>query len=80
MTINMAFAWPSAPLVMGWFLFGSIGTVAVGYAKFKEEWFPAVIGVGLMLYPYFFPSGIGFWTIGVLLTILLFVPRRLLGL
>jgi hypothetical protein len=79
MTSTVAFAWPSTTLVMGWLLFGGIGTVAVGWAKFKEEWFPAAVGVALMVYPYFFPSGIAFWIIGCLLTILLFTPRRFLG-
>ena len=64
---------------MGWLIFGSIGTIAVGYAKMKEEWIPAILGFGLMLYPYFFPSGFSFWFFGVLLTMLLFVPRRFLG-
>ena len=78
-TNGLALVWPSASLIMGWLIFGSIGTIAVGYAKMKEEWIPAVIGFGLMFYPYFFPSGFAFWLTGVLLTILLFVPHRFLG-
>lgn len=79
-TFLTAFTFPSASLVLGWLLFGCLGMVAVGYAKMKEEWLPAAIGVGLMGYPYFFPSGIAFWGIGVALTVFLFIPKRILGL
>lgn len=75
-----AFILPAASTILGWFLFGCIGTIAVGYAKLKEEWLPAVIGVALMIYPYFLSSGLFFWIIGVGLTITLFVPRRCFGL
>ena len=75
----LAFAFPAASTIVGWFLFGSIGTIAVGYGKLKEEWLPAILGVALMVYPYFFPSGLVFWAIGILLTVGLFVPKRFLG-
>lgn len=78
-TAPLAFTFPSASLVMGWFLFGCLGMIAVGYAKMKEEWPPAVLGVGLMVYPYFFPSGIAFWVVGIVLTVLLLLPKRILG-
>ena len=75
----LAFEWPSPNLVLGWLLFGSLGMIAVGYAKMKEEWPPAALGVGLMIFPYFFPSGIWFWSIGIILTVLLLMPKRVLG-
>ena len=75
----LAFAFPSTSLVLGWVLFGSIGTIAVGYAKMKEEWPPAVMGVALMVYPYFVPSGVFFWIIGIALSVLFFLPKRILG-
>lgn len=78
-TSPLAFTWPSTTLVLGWLLFGSVGMIAVGYARMKEEWPPAALGVGLMVYPYFFPSGFAFWAIGIVLTILLFTPKRVLG-
>jgi hypothetical protein len=78
-TIIFAFAMPSTTLVMGWLVFGAIGTVAVGYAKMKEEWPCAVLGFSLMFYPYVFPSGIGFWVVGTILSILFFMPKRVLG-
>ena len=79
LTFLLAFTIPPASLVLGWFLFGCIGTVAVGYAKWKEEWRPAVLGVVLMVYPYFFPSGTVFWVVGIGLTVALVFPKRLLG-
>ena len=74
-----AFVFPATSTILGWFLFGSIGTVAVGYAKMKEEWIPGALGVALMVYPYFFPSGFLFWLFGIVLTALLFLPRRFWG-
>ena len=78
-TIFLAFVLPSTSLVMGWVVFGSIGTIAVAYGKMKEEWPPAGLGFGLMFYPYVFPSGLGFWAVGVILSILFFLPKRILG-
>lgn len=79
LTNALAFVLPSASLVLGWFVFGAIGMIAVGYAKMKEEWPPAVIGVALMVYPYVFPSGVMFWLIGIVLSVLFFLPKKVLG-
>lgn len=78
-TSILAFTFPPVSLVLGWFLFGCLGMIAVGYAKMKREWPPAALGVGLMVYPYFFPSGIAFWAVGLVLTVLLLLPKRILG-
>lgn len=67
---------PAASTLLGWILFGAVSIIAIGYAKYKQEWYPAVIGVIIGIYPYFIPSGPSFWTLGILLTGLLFVPRR----
>lgn len=75
----LAFEFPAASTVIGWVLFGSIGTIALAYGKMKEAWPPAIMGVGLMVFPYFFPSGVAFWAIGILLTILFLLPKRILG-
>lgn len=75
----LAFTWPSTGLLLGWILFGSVGTIAVGYARLKEEWPPALLGVGLMIFPYFVPSGLFFWVIGIFLCVLLLLPKRVLG-
>lgn len=76
--VSLALALPAVSTILGWLLFGSIGTIAVGYAKLKEEWQPAILGVALMVYPYLFPSGWPFWTLGIVLTLLLVTPRRFL--
>ena len=57
------------PTIMGWLLFGSIGMIAVGYAKLKEDWRPAVLGAALMGYPYLVSSGWLFWILGIGLSI-----------
>lgn len=78
-TTLLAFTFPAASTVVGWFVFGAVGTIAVAWGKLKEEWPPAVLGVGLMVYPYFFPSGVLFWVIGCLLTVLFLLPKRVVG-
>ncbi len=70
------FTMPHYSLVVGWIVFGGLGMIAVALGKLREEWQPYVIGGGLMFYPYFVPAGIGFWVIGVILTIALFTYRR----
>ncbi|MCH7225614.1 hypothetical protein [Haloferula sp. A504] len=73
---SSALVFPATATVIGWVIFGGVSMIALGYAKLKQEWFAAVVGVSIGVYPYFFPSGPVFWTLGVLLTTLLFVPRR----
>ncbi|MCU0795013.1 MAG: hypothetical protein MUF31_03665 [Akkermansiaceae bacterium] len=67
---------PAASTLLGWILFSVVSIIAIGYAKFKQEWHAGIIGVVIGIYPYFIPSGPIFWTLGILLTGLLFVPRR----
>ncbi len=74
----LALAMPATATVLGWIFFGGVSMIAIGYAKLKQEWFAAIVGVGIGIYPYFFPSGPLFWTLGIGLTVLLFVPRRFL--
>ena len=77
-TVHLAFALPSGSTVLGWVIFSCVSIIAIGYAKLKEEWYPAIIGVALGVYPYFSPSGPVFWALGTILTALLFLPRRFL--
>jgi hypothetical protein len=67
---------PATATVIGWVIFGGVSMIAIGYGKLKHEWFAAVVGVAIGVYPYFFPSGPAFWTLGIALTALLFVPRQ----
>ena len=71
----LAFEFPAVSTIIGWFLFGAVGIIAVGYAKMKEMWQPAVLGVVLMVYPYFIPSGVLFWLVGSGLTVALFFTK-----
>jgi hypothetical protein len=75
----LAFSLPDPSLVLGWVVFGAIGMIAVGYGKMKGEWPPAAMGFGLMFYPYLIPSGELFWIVGVALSVLFFLPKRVLG-
>ena len=43
----------SAANLIGGFVFGSIGFVAFVYGKRMNLWKPMLLGIGLMVYPYF---------------------------
>lgn len=57
--------------IIGWILFGSIGMLACAWGKMKGYWQPWVLGVALMVYPYFVAQGLWLWVIGIILTGLL---------
>ncbi len=61
-------------LVSG-FLFGSIGFVAFMYGKRQASFMAMLIGVLLMVYPYFVANTLAAYAIGILLTAALFVFR-----
>jgi hypothetical protein len=53
-------------------LFGGIGMVAFYYGKKQVLWQPIVLGLALMIYPWFVGGKVWLnWTIGVALTVLL---------
>jgi len=53
-------------------LFGGIGMGAFYYGKKLELWQPIVLGLALMLYPWFVGGRIWLmWGVGLLLTVLL---------
>ncbi|MDD5226328.1 MAG: hypothetical protein PHV97_03975 [Candidatus Omnitrophica bacterium] len=54
-------------------IFGSIGFGALIYGKKQSNLKALVIGVALMVYPYFVPNPIALFTIGAVLTVLLFI-------
>jgi hypothetical protein len=62
-------------LVAG-FLFGLVGMIAFGYGKMKDTISPKLIGVGLMVFPYFVQSLLLTYLIGAGLTICLFVFKE----
>ncbi len=56
-------------------LFGGIGFAAFIYGKKESNLKPMVIGVALMIYPYFVESPIFVYAIGAALTAALFIFR-----
>ncbi len=63
------FSWWS---LIGGFIFSSIGMVAFIYGKKNSEPKPMIIGVVMMVYPYFLRDTIAVYIVGVLLTTALF--------
>lgn len=62
--------------LLGWVVFGGAGTLACAWGKMKELWQPWALGVALMAFPYFIPSGALMWTIGCGLSGLVFFAKR----
>jgi hypothetical protein len=54
-------------------IFGSIGLAAFVYGKKQSNFKALVIGVILMVYPYFVPNTVAVYAIGAVLTVLLFI-------
>jgi hypothetical protein len=59
--------------ILGSLIFGSIGFGALVYGKKQSNFKALVIGVLLMVYPYFVTNSIALYAIGVVLTALLFI-------
>ncbi|HMC12927.1 MAG TPA: hypothetical protein VKG67_01105 [Gallionellaceae bacterium] len=56
-------------------LFGTFGFAAFLYGKKSTNWKPMVIGVALMVYPYFIENALLLYSIGIALCVSLFVFR-----
>jgi len=67
---GFSFAW-----LFAGFLFGLIGLAAFGYGKKNAKYRAMIIGVILMVYPYFIKNTIALYLVGIVLTGLLFYPR-----
>ncbi len=61
--------------IIGGFLFGGIGFMAFVYGKKNLEFRPAILGIFLMVYPYFIRNSLAIYLIGISLTVVLFVWR-----
>ena len=61
--------------LFGSLIFGSIGFGAFLYGKKQASFKLMIIGILLMAFPYFVPSVIALYAIGILLTVALFVFR-----
>ena len=57
-------------------IFGAIGTGAFFYGKKQASWPTMLIGIGLMLYPYFVTGTWALYGIGIFLTAALFFWRE----
>jgi len=57
-------------------LFGIIGWYAFMYGKREKSWRPMVIGIVLMVYPYFVSNALLTFAIGIALTAALFFWRE----
>jgi len=57
--------------ILAGIVFGTIGWGAFSYGKKLDLWQPRAIGVGLMVYPYFFSNAWLLWGVGVGLLVML---------
>jgi hypothetical protein len=55
----------SAANLIGGFVFGSIGFVAFIYGKRMNLWKPMLLGIALMVYPYFVSNDAAMLIIGI---------------
>jgi hypothetical protein len=62
--------------LMGGVVFGSIGFISFVYGKKNSEWKPMIIGIVLMVYPYFLRGTIPLYIAGITLTSGLFFFRE----
>lgn len=65
----------SLPNLIGGILFSGIGLAAFVYGKRQKLWGPSLIGLALMLFPYFVGNTWVLYALGILLTAGLFVFR-----
>ena len=63
----------SVSLLFGGIIFGLIGIAAFSYGKKTAQFKPMIVGVALMIYPYFTRSTLVLYLIGSVLTGLLFI-------
>lgn len=65
----------TAANLFGQILFGAIGLAAFIYGKKQSSFRAMILGVAIMAYPYFVTETWLLYTIGIVLTALLFVWR-----
>ena len=66
---------PTPAALFGLILFGAIGLAAFLYGKKQALWKPAIIGLALMIYPYFVAETWILYAIGGGLCLALFLFR-----
>jgi hypothetical protein len=67
---------PSPEAIFAIIVFSIIGLAAFRAGKRDSEWKPMILGVSLMIYPYFITNVWWLWVIGGLLTVGWFVCRE----
>jgi len=65
----------SAANLIGGFVFGSVGFVAFIYGKRMNLWKPMLLGIALMVYPYFVSNDAAMLIIGIVGSSALFFFR-----
>ncbi|MEP6656240.1 MAG: hypothetical protein ABJC33_03340 [Betaproteobacteria bacterium] len=66
---------PGAAGIFAWVLFGAIGFAAFFYGRKMLAWKPMVLGVALMVYPYFIAATWALYAVGAALCVALFLFR-----
>ena len=61
--------------LIGGLIFGSIGFVAFVYGKRMHVWKPMLLGLALMVYPYFVENVVTLFVVGAVGTAALFLFR-----
>ena len=62
--------------LIGGFIFSGIGFVAFIYGKKNTEYKPMMIGIALMVYPYFLRGTLALYLVGIGLTAILYFFRE----
>jgi len=62
--------------IIAYIIFGGIGFVAFSYGRKSTLFRPMVIGLALMIYPYFVPGTLAIYLVGIALTALLYFWRE----
>ena len=68
--------WKTGGILLGGIIFSIIGWYAFWYGKKEKNWRALVIGIVLMVYPYFIPNVFWAWGTGIGLTAALFFWRE----
>ncbi|MFH1593249.1 MAG: hypothetical protein ABID09_00960 [Candidatus Omnitrophota bacterium] len=75
-SVNSLLAGFSLSGIIGGILFGSVGFVAFIYGKKTSGLKPMIMGILLMVYPYFVKDTIALYLVGAVLTVALFIWRE----
>ena len=65
----------SGTLIMAWIIFGTIGFCAFNYGRKEKAYQPMILGIVLMLYPYFVHNTLFLYLVGTALTAALYFWR-----